>query len=267
MGVTVKADPNARASESSSKSPVSLRLVVAGIAPKMPPHCSICDLREVCFPCDLMLQGTGHGNPMVISDRCIKQGETLFRAGDDFHYLYTVRSGFFKTVQTLEDGREQVTGFQMSGDMLGADAIGPHFHGCTAVALEDSRVCAILYSHIDSLGDTMPELQHRLHMAMSSEIVREHSVMLLLGMMTAKERVAVFLLNLSQRLKARGYSPTEFVLRMTRRDVGSYLGLKLETVSRMISKFRDDGLVSAAQRHIRVLDLAGLKRCIKQVEN
>jgi CRP/FNR family transcriptional regulator len=199
---------------------------------------------------------------LVYTHRRIKRGENLYRAGDDFHSLYTVRTGFFKTIQTLEDGRDQVTGFHMAGDLLGMDGIGSEAHDCDAIALEDSDVCVIPYSRLMELARTMHGLQHRFHKAMSQEIVRERGVMLLLGIMRAEERLAVFLLNLSKRFTERGYSPSQFVLRMTREEIGSYLGLKLETVSRAFSKFQSMGLISVQQKHISILDSPGLQRCV-----
>jgi CRP/FNR family transcriptional regulator len=132
------------------------------------------------------------------------------------------------------------------------------------VALEDGEVCVIPYSRLETLGHEVRALQQQFHKMMSREIVHEHGVMLLLGTMRAEERLATFLLNISQRLVARGYSPSEFNLRMTREEIGSYLGLKLETVSRAFSKFQDAGLVSVQQKHVQILDVAGLKRCVGQ---
>jgi CRP/FNR family transcriptional regulator len=199
---------------------------------------------------------------LVYTRRRIARGESLYRAGDAFASLYAVRSGFFKTTQTLEDGREQVTGFHMAGEIMGMDGIGPDKHPCNAVALEDSEACVIPYSRLESLGREILGLQHQFHKVMSREIVREHGVMLLLGTMRAEERLAAFLLNLSQRFIARGFSQSEFHLRMTREEIGSYLGLKLETVSRAFSRFQEEKLVSVQQKFIRILDLAGLKRAM-----
>jgi len=224
-------------------------------------RCSICGLREACLPCDLMLPDGSHIEELITNDRHVERGEYLYRTSDEFTCLYTVRSGFFKTVQTLEVGREQVTGFHMTGDMLGADGIGSEAHCCDAIALEDSHVCVILYSQIMK-GWSRHELRRRIQRAMSGEIVREHSVMLLLGTRTAEERLAAFLLNLSERLAARGYSPTEFILRMARQEIASYLGMNDATVSRQFSKFRSEGLISVQYKHIQIRDIAGLKRCI-----
>jgi CRP/FNR family transcriptional regulator len=179
---------------------------------------------------------------------------TLFRAGDAFQSLYAVRTGFFKTCVSSEDGRDQVTGFQMAGELLGLDGIGTDKHTCDAVALEDSQVCVIPYHQLEDLSREFSDLQRQFHKIMSREIVRDHGVMLLLGSMRAEERLAAFLLNLTQRLRTRGFSASSLVLRMTREEIGSYLGLKLETVSRTFSKFQDDGILEVKQRQIRVLD-------------
>ena len=186
----------------------------------------------------------------------------LYRAGEVFESIYAIRSGFFKTDVLLEDGRNQVTGFQMAGEILGMDGISGEAHTCNAVALEDSEVCIIPFSQLESLSREIRTLQHHFHKVMSREIVRDHGVMMLLGTMRAEERLAAFLLNLSQRFTARGYSPAEFHLRMTRDEIGSYLGLKLETVSRAFSHFQEDGLISVQQKHIVILDYAGLKELL-----
>ncbi len=245
--------------------PISMRAVVsAGNDIGLPTRCSICGLREACLPCDLMRSDKGQIEEFIIKDRHVGRGERLYRAGDSFICLYTVRSGFFKTMQTVEFGRERVTGFHMAGDMLGADGIGSEVHGCDAIALEDSQVCMIPYSQIENFGHSMQGARRRLERIMSAEIVREHSVMLLLGTRSAEERLAAFLLNLSQRFVARGYSPSEFILRMTRDEIGSYLGMKGETVCRIFAKLRDEDLISVQNKLLHIRDVAGLKNCINR---
>ena len=145
-----------------------------------------------------------------------------------------------------EDGREQVSGYHMLGDIVGLDGIGTDVHGCQAVALEDTEVCVLPFERIEEVARSVPTLQHNLHRLLSKEISRDQSVMLMLGSMRAEERLAVFLLSLAERYKRRGYSSTEFVLRMTREEIGSFLGLKLETVSRLFSRFQDEGLIASA---------------------
>jgi CRP/FNR family transcriptional regulator len=204
----------------------------------------------------------GQLDELVATRRSVLRGETLFRTGDSFQSLFAVRTGFFKTCVSAEDGRDQVTGFQMSGELLGLDGISTDRHACDAVALEDSTVCVIPFHDLEGLSMQITELQRVFHKIMSREIVRDHGVMLLLGSMRAEERVAAFLLNLTQRLHARGFSRTELVLRMTREEIGSYLGLKLETVSRTFSRLQDDGVLEVKQRQIRIVDQNALRQIV-----
>jgi len=195
---------------------------------------------------------------VVAIRRRVMRGDSLFRNGDKFSALYAIRTGFFKTCVSSEDGRDQVTGFQMAGEIIGLDGIVSDLHTCDAVALEDAEVCVMPFDRIEELSRDINALQRHVHKIMSREIVREHGVMLLLGSMRAEERLAAFLLNLVQRLHARGFSQSELILRMTREEIGSYLGLKLETVSRTFSKFADDGIVEVKQRHVRILNTEAL---------
>ena len=199
---------------------------------------------------------------LVATRRKIKRGAPLFSNGDRFNALYAIRTGFFKTCIATEDGRDQVTGFQMAGEIIGLDGIIGDRHMCDAIALEDAEVCVMPYDRIEELSRLVPALQTHVHKIMSREIVREHGVMLMLGSMRAEERLAAFLLNLVQRLHARGFSQSELVLRMTREEIGSYLGLKLETVSRTFSKFVEEGIVEVKQRHVRILSTDALKRIV-----
>lgn len=221
--------------------------------------CANCNLRELCLPAGLSQKELDQLDTLVSVRRKVKRGEALYRASEPFDAVYAVRSGFFKSRVTYEDGRDQVTGFSMAGEILGMDGISQGSHNCDAVALEDSEVCSIPYAHLEDLSREIDGLQRHFHKVMSREIVRESGVMMLLGVMRAEERIAAFLLNLSQRLSARGYSPMEFHLRMTREEIGSYLGLKLETVSRAFSKFQADSLIEVDQKHVRILDIGGLQ--------
>jgi CRP/FNR family transcriptional regulator len=199
---------------------------------------------------------------VVATRRKVARGDNLFRNGDKFNALFAIRTGFFKTRISAEDGRDQVTGFQMAGEIIGLDGIVSDHHTCDAVALEDAEVCVMPFDRIEELSREITSLQRHVHKIMSREIVRENGVMLLLGSMRAEERLAAFLLNLVQRLHARGFSQSELVLRMTREEIGSYLGLKLETVSRTFSKFVDEGIVEVKQRHVRILNPDGLKQIV-----
>ena len=226
--------------------------------------CSNCNLRELCLPVGLKREEIDLLDELVYTRKRVKRGESVFRTGDTFLSLYAIRSGFFKTRVSAPDGRDQVSGFQMTGELLGLDGIAKDSHDCDAVALEDSEVCVIPYAKLEEMAQKFETLQHHFHKVMSREIVRDHGVMLLLGSMRADERVASFLLNLSQRFTARGYSASEFILRMTREEIGSYLGIKLETVSRTFSKFQEEGLVGVQQKHIRIADIDGLKKVLGQ---
>ena len=221
--------------------------------------CSNCNLRELCMPLGLDSNDMERIDDMVASRRKIKRGALLFRNGEKFTSLFAIRTGFFKTCIASEDGRDQVTGFQMAGEIIGLDGIVNDAHTCDAVALEDAEVCIMPFDRIEELSREVKGLQRHVHKVMSREIVRENSVMLLLGSMRAEERLAAFLLNLVQRLHARGFSQSELVLRMTREEIGSYLGLKLETVSRTFSKFVEDGIVEVKQRHVRIINADALK--------
>ncbi|HNV60543.1 MAG TPA: fumarate/nitrate reduction transcriptional regulator Fnr [Rhodoferax sp.] len=224
--------------------------------------CSNCNLRELCMPMGLTSAELDRIEDVVASRRKIKRGTMLFRNGDKFTSLYAIRTGFFKTCVASEDGRDQVTGFQMAGEVVGLDGIVNDNHTCDAVALEDAEVCVMPFDRIEELSREVNALQRHVHKIMSREIVRENGVMLLLGSMRAEERLAAFLLNLVQRLHARGFSQSEVVLRMTREEIGSYLGLKLETVSRTFSKFVDDGMIEVKQRHVRILNTDALHEIV-----
>lgn len=224
--------------------------------------CSSCNLRELCLPVTLSDGEMRRLDTLVDARDSIKRGEALYKTGDPFGSLFAVRTGFFKTRVNSADGRDQVTGFHMAGELLGFDGIGTERHTCDAVALEDSQVCVIPFSQLEALSREFSELQRQLHKVMSREIVREHGVMLLLGGMRAEARLATFLLNLTQRLMARGFSGSSLVLRMTRQEIGSYLGLTLETVSRAFSKFHEDGVLDVQQRQLRVLDVDVLRQLV-----
>ena len=221
--------------------------------------CSNCNLRELCLPVGLSDGEMQALDGIVATRKKVKQGGHLYSSGDAFTTLYAIRTGFFKTSVVSEDGREQVTGFQMAGEIMGLDGIVTDKHSCHAIALEDAEVCVMPFNHVEELSRAIPVLQRHVHKIMSREIVRENGVMMLLANMRAEERLAAFLLNLLQRLHARGYSRSELQLRMTREEIGSYLGMKLETVSRTFSKFSEEGIIEVKQKNVRILDDARLR--------
>ena len=194
----------------------------------------------------------------------LRKGETLFRAGEKFTSLYAVRSGSCKTVMPGEDGHDQVAGYHMAGDVLGTDGIGAENHDCEAVALEDMELCTLPFNRCEELARQSAPFQRRLHRLLSKEITRERRITMMLGTMRADQRLATFLLDLAQRYQERGYSSVEFVLRMTREEIGSYLGLKLETVSRLFSRFHEEGLIQVHGRVVKLLDRVALRKVVAQ---
>jgi len=226
--------------------------------------CSSCSLHELCLPAGLSNDEIERLDKIVNRRRPLRRGEYLYRAGGALQSLYAVRTGFLKSCVLHDDGREQVAGFHMMGELLGMDAIGSGKHMCDAIALEDSEICEIPFADLERLGQTVPALLQHFHRIMSREIARDYGVMLLLGSMRAEERLATFVLNLSQRFAARGYSATRFNLRMTREEIGSYLGLKLETVSRAFSHFQGEGLIAVQNKSIEIKDLARLRAVVGQ---
>ena len=221
--------------------------------------CSNCVLPELCLRAGLAPEDVERLDRLVSTRRKVRRGEDLYRAGDPFSSIYAIRSGFFKNDLVLKDGRSQIMGFHMAGEILGMEGISAGTHTCNAVALEDAEVCAIPLARIEEIPSEMHDLAHRLHQIMSDEIVRDQRVMALLGGKSAEARLASFLVDVSRRFAARGYASSDLELPMTREDIGSFLGLKLETISRMFSKLQDAKLIEVHQRHIRILDVAGLE--------
>ncbi|HTI18752.1 MAG TPA: fumarate/nitrate reduction transcriptional regulator Fnr [Trinickia sp.] len=222
--------------------------------------CSSCTMRSACMPHALTSEELARFDSIVTATRLVKRGEALYRTNGEFQSIYTVRAGSFKTVVMHRDGREQVTGFRFTGEVLGLDGVHSERHINDAIALEDSSVCIIPYALLETLCAESKSLQQQVLRTMSGEIVRDSSLLMLLGTMNAEERVAAFLINLSSRMKSRGYSPAEFHLRMTREEMGNYLGMKLETVSRMFSKLQRDGLLETRGKQLRIVDLEALER-------
>ncbi|WP_374193424.1 helix-turn-helix domain-containing protein [Trinickia mobilis] len=216
-------------------------------------------MRHLCMPQGLAADEIPKLEALVCTARTVKRGSTLYRSGEPFSNLYAVRTGSLKTVLTHRDGREQVTGIHLAGEALGLDGIGEDTHTCHAVALEDSSVCIMPYDALKALCRESGSVQQRLHKLMGEQIVRETSHMMLLGSLNAEERVATFLLDVSERHAKRGYSPSKFHLRMTREEMGSYLGMSLETVSRMLSRFQKRGIIEMEGKLIRIADFAALR--------
>ena len=231
---------------------------------ELKPHCASCGMRDLCLPAGLSPEAMRQLDQVVSSRARVKRRDCLYRSGDPFTSLYAIRLGTLKSLVLTRDGREQVTGYHMGGEIVGIDGLDDSRHACDVVALEDSEVCVLPFDKLDRLARDVPSLRHNLFRFISRDIRHSHDMMLLLGSMRAEERLAVFLLDLADRYRARGYSPHEFVLRMTREELASYLGMKLETVSRLFSRLQAEGLIQVQGRTIKLLDSSGLGRLIGQ---
>lgn len=227
--------------------------------------CVDCSLRGLCLPLGLDESGMCALEGTIKSRRKLKKGELLYRVGDSFRALYAIRSGSTKTCEIAADGSVQITGFHLPGELLGIDAISTEKHPCDVVALEASEICELPFEKLEALARELPGLQHQLFRIMSREIVEEEAQLLMLGRMKAEERLAVFLINFSKRYQNLGHSPTELRLPMSRQDLGDYLGLALETVSRLFSRFQDEGLIGVQGRNVQILEPVRLKQVTEQI--
>ena len=237
------------------------------LAPKLPvltvqtlqAGCAACSMHQLCLPMGLDDNDMQRLDQIIGRRRRIKRDQSLYLRNAAFSTLYAIRLGHFKTFQINSNGSQQITGFQMAGELLGMDAIGSGQHQCEAVALEDSEVCDIPFDQLEALFQDMPQLLRQFHRIMSQEISREQGVMLTLSNMSAQQKLAAFLVNLSSRYAARGYSATRFQLRMSREEISNYLGLAVESISRQLSSFKKQALIEVQHRDLELLDLAALK--------
>ncbi|MDQ1812346.1 fumarate/nitrate reduction transcriptional regulator Fnr [Massilia sp. CCM 9210] len=221
--------------------------------------CTSCAMNKLCLPTGLDESDTGRLDKIILRRRRVDRGESLFAMGASFKNLYAIRCGHFKTFRINRNGEQQVVGFHMAGDVLGLDAIGTERHQSGAVALEDSEICEIPFARLEELFTELPQLQRHFHRVMSNEITRDQSAMMFLGGMRAEQRFAIFLLNLAARYAARGYSGTVFQLRMSREEIGNYLGLTVESVSRLLLRFKQKGWLRVALREVELLDRASME--------
>jgi len=225
-------------------------------------HCQTCSLRKLCLPVAFTSDELKQFDTLVVHRTKLRRYQSLYHTGESFHALYAIRFGSLKTVLLAEDGREQVMGYHMLGEIIGFDGIGSDRHCVGAIALESTELCALPFKSIENLAQVIPALQRNIHQMMGTEITRDQNAMLMLGSMHAEERLASFLLNLADRYRHRGYSSTEYELRMSRAEIGSYLGLTLETVSRIFNRFHRERLIHVQGRAVKLLDTVALNRVI-----
>jgi CRP/FNR family transcriptional regulator len=220
--------------------------------------CKDCNLFQLCLPVGMDTRELEELDSIIKRRRPLKRGEHLFHVGSPFQAIYAVRSGSIRTYAPTEDGHEQVTGFHLPGELLGLEAIHLKHHPCAAKAMETTSLCEIPFERFEELCTRLPGLQHQLLTVMSKEILHDQSLLMLLGKKSAEERLAALLLSLSERYQRRGFSPTDFYLSMSRNDIGNYLGMAVETVSRVFSRFQDDHILNVQRKHIFIEDLPQL---------
>ncbi|KFE55697.1 fumarate/nitrate reduction transcriptional regulator Fnr [Pseudomonas syringae] len=217
-------------------------------------HCKDCSLAPLCLPLSLNLEDMEALDQIVKRGRPLKKGEFLFRQGDTFASVYAVRSGALKTFNISDGGEEQLTGFHLPSELVGMSGMDAEAYPVSAQALETTSVCEIPFERLDELSVQLPQLRRQLMRVMSREIRDDQQMMLLLSKKTADERIATFLVNLSARFRARGFSANQFRLSMSRNEIGNHLGLAVETVSRVFTRFQQNELISAEGKEIQILD-------------
>ncbi|MDM7856940.1 fumarate/nitrate reduction transcriptional regulator Fnr [Thiopseudomonas acetoxidans] len=221
-------------------------------------HCKDCSLAMLCLPLSMDLDDLNALDEIVKRSRPLKKGEFLFRQGDTFNSVYAVRSGSLKTFSITDCGEEQITGFHLPSEFVGLSGMDTDNYPVSAIALETTSICEIPFDRLDDLSASLPQLRRQLMRIMSREIRDDQQMMLLLSKKTADERIATFLVNLSARFRSRGYSPYQFRLAMSRNEMGNYLGLAVETVSRVFTRFQQSNLLSAEGKEIHILNLIEL---------
>jgi CRP/FNR family transcriptional regulator, anaerobic regulatory protein len=230
--------------------------------PSVLPHkiaCGDCTLFQLCLPVGMDTADIARLERIIQRRRPLQRGDFVFRMGEDFHSIYAVSSGSVKTYILTEDGREQVTGFHLPGELLGLNAVSGAVHPCTARALETTSLCEIPFDQLETLWTVIPALPRRIMQVMGEEILHDQTLLMLMSKSNAEERLAAYLLNLSLRFGRRGYSVREYHLSMSRSDIGNYLGLAVETVSRIFTRFQDEGVLGVQRKHVQLLDIARLK--------
>ncbi len=223
-------------------------------------NCNNCRLGGICLPFALESKEIDELDSIVRRSKPMQKGQHVYNEGEEFRSVFAVRSGMIKAYRTTDDGREQVTGFYFPGEILGMDGIGSNAHASSAKALETSAVCEIPFTSLEKLSTSLPHLQRHFFQLMSREIAEDQQLITLLSKSSADERVAAFLLSVSARNARLGMSSTRFRLSMSRVDIGNYLGLTVETVSRVFGRMQKLEVLKVENREIEILDAAGLRK-------
>lgn len=217
-------------------------------------HCQNCSFSHLCLPVALNKTEIESLDDIIERKKPLQKTEKLVASGDKFTSLYAVRTGSFKSFVSDADGDEQIIGFHFPGDIIGFDALREHQHQSYTQALETAMVCELPYDTLDEMSMKFPKLRHQIMSFMSAEIKQDHDMMMLLNKRTAEERLLYFIAHLSRRFEERGFSPRQFNLSMTRNEIGNYLGLTVETISRLLTRFQKESLIKVEGKLITILD-------------
>ena len=228
--------------------------------------CGQCNLRELCFPHGMNDEEMTNMDAVVEQPKPLHKSDYLYRDGDKASSIYAVRSGCVKTMTESANGEEQIVGFHLAGEILGLDGFVDGVYTCNAQALETSSVCELPIDKLEDLCHSLPGLQRQIRRIMGKEVSADHQLLLLLGKMTAEERLASFLLSLSSRMEERHWKNNEFNLTMPRQDIANYLGMAVETVSRLFAAFQNDKIIKVDRRHVVILDMPRLKKMVGECE-
>jgi CRP/FNR family transcriptional regulator len=228
--------------------------------------CKECNLRELCFPHGMSDAELANMEAVVDQPKPLHKNDFLYRDGDNSRAIYAVRSGCVKTMTESANGDEQIVGFHLPGELLGLDGFADGVHTCNALALETSSVCELPLNQLEDLCHVLPGLQKQMRRIMGKEVNSDHKLLLLLGKMTAEERLASFLLSLSSRMEERHWKDNEFNLSMPRQDIANYLGMAVETVSRLFATFQNEKIIDVDRRHITILDMQRLKAIVGECD-
>jgi CRP/FNR family transcriptional regulator len=220
--------------------------------------CAACGLQQLCLPAGIDPDALNRLDSVVQNRRPLEKNQALFENGAPFLSLFVVRSGSFKTVVEDAAGESQVVGFHLPGEILGFDAVSNDTHRCAAIALEPSTVCEVPYAHLNRIAGQVPELQRQLHRVISREVVRDHEHLVMMGRRQAMQRLASFIKSLSDRCARLRRDPMQVNLSMSRYELASYLGLVVETVSRLFTRLQNDGVLDVQRKTLRILDMAAL---------
>ena len=225
--------------------------------------CTRCSLSNLCLPLAVSKDEIDRLEDVVQQGKTVSKGGHIFEQHQAFRSCYAVRTGAIKTYMVSEDGEEQVTGFYLPGEIIGLDSMNADIYACSARALDRTSVCEIPFEKLEELAGKIPSLQHHFFHLMSKEIQDSQQLSMLLSKNSAEERIASLLLSLSSRFRRRRLSPTQFRLPMPRNDIANYLGLAVETVSRVMTRFQSHGLIDIQGREISLLNLEGLQDLVK----